>query len=112
MVRAVFMISSGVVRVLVHVVVDDMPDLGDLNCKRSNGGSRPMVCAVVEEGGRCCCCCRRLSASVYGVCGGFCCRVFSFNSMGCIKIFISNSCIKLFILMGCIKSSILIGCNK
>ena len=33
-----FIIFSGVVRVLVHVDVDEMPDLGDLNGKRSKGG--------------------------------------------------------------------------
>ena len=69
LVRAVFINSSGVVRVPVHVVVDDMPDLGDLNGKWSSGGSRLMVCAEQEGCGRCCCCCyccRHLSASVYG----------------------------------------------
>ena len=32
----------------MNVVVDDMPDLGDLNGNRSNGGSRLMVCAELE----------------------------------------------------------------
>ena len=96
LVRAVFIISlvlSGCW--FMNVAVDDMPDLGDLNDNRYNGGSRLMVCAEREGCGRCCCfcrCCPRLSASAYGdsgVSGGsncFCCRVFCFISMGCIKI--------------------------
>ena len=51
--------------------------------------------------------CCRLSASVYsgsgvsGGSGGFCSRVLSFISLGCVKFFILMGCIKFIISMGC-----------
>ena len=42
-----FIFFSGVVRMLVHVIMDEMPDLGDLNDKMSKGGlpiSWPIYC--------------------------------------------------------------------